>query len=105
MFWLHLQAGAAETYMMSVIIWHLPTHTQTSPSSNFTIISNPASKKKEEENTIKTMDHSHHAAMDHSHMDHGDMGGGGHDMPMCSMNVSWAIPSRASSTNEKNFLN
>ena len=25
--------------------------------------------------------------MDHSHMDHGDMGGGGHDMPMCSMNV------------------
>ena len=33
------------------------------------------------------MDHSHHAAMDHSHMDHGDMGGGGHDMPMCSMNV------------------
>ena len=33
------------------------------------------------------MDHSHHAAMDHSHMDHGDMGGG-HDMPMCSMNVS-----------------
>jgi hypothetical protein len=50
------------------------------------------------------MDHSHHAAMDHSHMDHGDMGGGGHDMPMCSMNVSWAIPSRASSTNEKNFL-
>jgi copper transporter 1 len=34
------------------------------------------------------MDHSHHAAMDHSHMDHGDMGGG-HDMPMCSMNVSY----------------
>ena len=33
------------------------------------------------------MDHSHHAAMDHSHMDHGDMGGGGHDMPMCSMNM------------------
>jgi hypothetical protein len=31
------------------------------------------------------MDHSHHAGMDHSHMDHGDMG---HDMPMCSMNVS-----------------
>jgi hypothetical protein len=27
--------------------------------------------------------------MDHSHMDHGDMGGGGHDMPMCSMNVSY----------------
>jgi hypothetical protein len=37
------------------------------------------------------MDHSHHAAMDHSHMDHGDMGGG-HDMPMCSMNVSYPIP-------------
>jgi hypothetical protein len=28
--------------------------------------------------------------MDHSHMDHGDMGGG-HDMPMCSMNVSMPV--------------
>jgi hypothetical protein len=35
------------------------------------------------------MDHSHHAGMDHSHMDHGDMG---HDMPMCSMNVSYPHP-------------
>jgi hypothetical protein len=47
------------------------------------------------------MDHSHHAAMDHSHMDHGDMGGG-HDMPMCSMNVSYILsyPEASSPTKE-----
>jgi hypothetical protein len=39
--------------------------------------------------------------MDHSHMDHGDMGGGGHDMPMCSMNVSRSIPSIPSRTYPK----
>lgn len=38
---------------------------------------------------VYTMDHSHHAGMDHGHMDHGDMGG---SEPMCSMNVSSTPP-------------
>jgi hypothetical protein len=36
------------------------------------------------------MDHSHHPGMDHSNMDHGDMG----SEPMCSMNASLTRPLR-----------
>jgi hypothetical protein len=74
--------------MMCVIV---PTYLATSllPSLSHLIIlkTPPTSSKKK---NIEIMDHSHHAAMDHSHMDHGDMGGG-HDMPMCSMNVSLPV--------------
>jgi hypothetical protein len=72
-------------------------HTETSLLSNL-VISKPTN---EQADKYQTMDHSHHAAMDHSHMDHGDMGGG-HDMPMCSMNVSYILsyPEASSPTKE-----
>jgi hypothetical protein len=79
--------------MMCVIV---PTYLATSllPSLSKHIIKKkktPPSRQRAQKRSIpiEITDHSHHAAMDHSHMDHGDMGGGGHDMPMCSMNVSY----------------
>jgi hypothetical protein len=96
MFWLHLPQRALPKRLYD------ERYHRASPNTHRNITSiqlhyyfESYQQEEKEENTIKTMDHSHHAAMDHSHMDHGDMGGG-HDMPMCSMNVSWAIPSRTS---------